>query len=115
MTRQQAASSNIMKVPRKAARNSWQKHGGTQRTPNSPEFPWRNVAQRMRVVCWVDLKMAVWEYQVEDLVLLYMQAVQYGGLRDLNIHAGDTIIITPAMGIFSGAAVQLAVAKGARV
>ncbi|KAI4200381.1 MAG: hypothetical protein LQ346_002391 [Caloplaca aetnensis] len=54
-------------------------------------------------------------YQIEDLAFLNMQAVPYGGLRDLNIQAGDTVIIAPATGSFSGAAVQLAVAMGARV
>ncbi|KAI4130857.1 MAG: hypothetical protein LQ338_001534 [Usnochroma carphineum] len=54
-------------------------------------------------------------YHVEDLAFLNMQAVPFGGLRDLNIRAGDTVIVAPATGSFSGAAVQLAVAMGARV
>ncbi|KAI4139717.1 MAG: hypothetical protein L6R39_006149 [Caloplaca ligustica] len=54
-------------------------------------------------------------YKIEDLAFLNMQAVPMGGLRDLNVRAGDTVVIAPATGSFSGAAVQLAVAMGVKV
>lgn len=54
-------------------------------------------------------------YSLEDLACLSMHAVPYGGLRDLNVQAGDTVIIAPATGSFGGAAVQVAVAMGLRV
>ncbi|KAI4184305.1 MAG: hypothetical protein L6R41_004836 [Letrouitia leprolyta] len=54
-------------------------------------------------------------YELEDLLHASLHAVPYSGLRDLNIQAGDTIIIAPATGSFGGAAVQVAMAMGARV
>lgn len=41
--------------------------------------------------------------------------VPYGGLSDIGLKAGETIIITPATGPFGGAAVKVALAMGARV
>lgn len=41
--------------------------------------------------------------------------VPYSGLRDIGLEAGQTIIIAPATGQFGGAAVQVALAMGARV
>jgi len=41
--------------------------------------------------------------------------VPYGGLADINLKPGETIIITPATGSFGSAAVQVALAMGARV
>ncbi|KAL8834273.1 MAG: hypothetical protein Q9170_003818 [Blastenia crenularia] len=54
-------------------------------------------------------------YRVEDLTYSFLHAVPYGGLRDIGIQVGDTIVIAPATGSFGGAAVQVAVAMGARV
>ncbi|KAL8899936.1 MAG: hypothetical protein Q9207_005938 [Kuettlingeria erythrocarpa] len=95
-TRPQASSSDIVKAQPNAARNSWQKHGETQR---------RLLGKPDR---------GGLGYQIEDLAFLNMQVVPYGGLRDLNIQAGDTVNLAPATGSFGGAAVQLAVAMGAR-
>ena len=39
----------------------------------------------------------------------------YGGLRDIDLKPGETIIIAPATGSFGGAAVTVALAMGARV
>ncbi|KAL8712970.1 MAG: hypothetical protein Q9220_002830 [cf. Caloplaca sp. 1 TL-2023] len=54
-------------------------------------------------------------YRLEDLAYLTVHAVPYAGLRDMNVQAGDTVLIAPATGTFSGAAVQVAVAMGAKV
>jgi threonine dehydrogenase-like Zn-dependent dehydrogenase len=40
--------------------------------------------------------------------------VPYGGLRDIDLKPGETIIIAPATGSFGRAAVKLALAMGAR-
>ncbi|KAB5576204.1 chaperonin 10-like protein [Coniochaeta sp. 2T2.1] len=54
-------------------------------------------------------------YSYEDLLSLSKQIVAYGGFRGINLQAGETVIVSPATGMFSGAAVQVAVAMGARV
>lgn len=54
-------------------------------------------------------------YSIGDLVLLTRHAVVYGGLRGIDLKAGETIIVAPATGIYSGAAVEVASAMGARV
>ena len=54
-------------------------------------------------------------YDVEDLAYLSALLVPYGGLRDIGVKAGETIIISPATGAFGGAAVLMALALGARV
>jgi threonine dehydrogenase-like Zn-dependent dehydrogenase len=41
--------------------------------------------------------------------------VPYGGLADIGIKPGETVIIAPATGSFGGAAVKVALAMGARV
>jgi NADPH:quinone reductase-like Zn-dependent oxidoreductase len=41
--------------------------------------------------------------------------VPYGGLRDINVQAGETVIIAPATGPYGGAAVLVALAMGAKV
>lgn len=41
--------------------------------------------------------------------------VPYGGLRDINLQAGETVIVAPATGPFGGAAVVVALAMGANV
>lgn len=41
--------------------------------------------------------------------------VPYGGLADIGLKPGETIIIAPATGSFGGAAVKVALAMGARV
>jgi NADPH:quinone reductase-like Zn-dependent oxidoreductase len=54
-------------------------------------------------------------YAVEDLLRLPTQLVAFGGLRAIDVEAGERVIIAPATGGFSGAAVQVAVAMGAQV
>jgi len=54
-------------------------------------------------------------YQPEDLLVLSRQIVAYGGLRGIGLQPGETVIVAPATGSFSGSAVQVAVAMGAKV
>lgn len=54
-------------------------------------------------------------YTTHDLMYLSYLLVPFGGLQDINLSPGETIIICPATGNFGGAAVQVAVALGARV
>ena len=54
-------------------------------------------------------------YSIPQLIYLHIQLITYGGMRGIDLKAGETIIIAPATGGYSGAAVGLAVAMGARV
>lgn len=53
--------------------------------------------------------------KLEDLADLSRLAVSMGGLSDIGVKAGETIIIAPATGPFGSAAVVVALALGARV
>lgn len=54
-------------------------------------------------------------YEVERLAYMSTLLVPYAGLRDIGVRAGETVIVAPATGAFGGAAVQVALAIGARV
>ncbi|MCJ1241214.1 hypothetical protein MMC14_009218 [Varicellaria rhodocarpa] len=54
-------------------------------------------------------------YSVEDLAYISAMLVPYGGLNDIGVKPGETIIVAPATGSFGGAAVLVALAMGARV
>lgn len=54
-------------------------------------------------------------YSAAQLSYLTHLLVPYGGLRDIGLQAGETVIVAPATGPFGGAAVQVALAMGARV
>lgn len=54
-------------------------------------------------------------YSLENLLHLTVTAVPYGGLRAINLQPGETVLIAPATGRFSGAAVGVAAAMGATV
>lgn len=54
-------------------------------------------------------------YTIPHLGWLSFQAICYSGLRDIDLKAGETIVILPATGVFGGAAVEVASAMGARV
>jgi threonine dehydrogenase-like Zn-dependent dehydrogenase len=53
--------------------------------------------------------------ELEDLCDLSRLAVPMGGLSDIGVKPGETVIVAPATGPFGGAAVMVAVALGARV
>jgi threonine dehydrogenase-like Zn-dependent dehydrogenase len=52
---------------------------------------------------------------VSDLVHIATAAVVYGGMRGIDLKAGETIVVAPATGLFSCAAVAVADAMGANV
>ncbi|KAH7325572.1 GroES-like protein [Stachybotrys elegans] len=52
-------------------------------------------------------------YGIEDLGYISTLAVAYGGLSDINLRPGETVIIAPATGNFGSAAVLVAQALGA--
>ena len=52
-------------------------------------------------------------YTMDDLGYLQIPLVSYGGLIDIDLKPGETIVIAPATGQFGGAAVQVALAMGA--
>lgn len=54
-------------------------------------------------------------YSVHDLVYMARLMVPYGGLADVGLQAGETVVVAPASGSFGGAAVEVAVAMGAKV
>lgn len=54
-------------------------------------------------------------YDVKDLLQLAVDVVAYSGLKGIGLKAGEQLLVTPATGTFSGAAVGVAVAMGARV
>jgi NADPH:quinone reductase-like Zn-dependent oxidoreductase len=54
-------------------------------------------------------------YKIGDLSMIQTCAVGYGGLADGDVKAGDTVIVAPATGRFSGATVLTALAMGANV
>lgn len=54
-------------------------------------------------------------YSIRDLMYLSYLLVPFGGLRDIKLEPGETIIMCPATGGFGGAGVQVVVAMGAKV
>jgi NADPH:quinone reductase-like Zn-dependent oxidoreductase len=54
-------------------------------------------------------------YDIPHLAYFAALMVPYGGLRDVNLQAGETVVIAPATGGFGGAVVLVALAMGARV
>lgn len=54
-------------------------------------------------------------YDVEDLCMIPICNVPFGGLATLDVKPGEMVIVCPATGKFGGAAVATALAMGARV
>ncbi|KAH7124978.1 isopropanol dehydrogenase [Dactylonectria estremocensis] len=54
-------------------------------------------------------------YTFADLSLLGPAAIAMGGLCEVDVHAGDSVIVAPATGLYGGSCVQVALAMGARV
>ena len=54
-------------------------------------------------------------YSLQDLTYIGFLLVPYGGLRDIKLEPGETVVVCPATGGFGGAGVQVAIAMGARV
>ncbi|KAH8599015.1 hypothetical protein B0O99DRAFT_650228 [Bisporella sp. PMI_857] len=54
-------------------------------------------------------------YSIAELICLPRHVIAYGGLRGIGLTAGETVIVAPATGHYTGAAVDVAIAMGARV
>ncbi|KAI0150813.1 alcohol dehydrogenase [Xylariaceae sp. FL1272] len=54
-------------------------------------------------------------YHIAELQVLSANAIAYAGLRSIGVQPGERVVITPATGHYSLAAVDVAVAMGARV
>ncbi|KAI0164486.1 GroES-like protein [Hypoxylon sp. FL1284] len=54
-------------------------------------------------------------YTVPELMYMCYLVVPFGGLRDVRLEPGETVVVCPATGGYGGAGVQVAVAMGARV
>lgn len=54
-------------------------------------------------------------YSLGDLLVLARHLVPYGGFRGIDLKPGETVIVAPATGIFTSAAVEVASAMGARI
>lgn len=54
-------------------------------------------------------------YTLSDLGYLLPLMIVYGGLRDVDVRPGETVLVAPATGSFGGAAVHVALALGAQV
>lgn len=54
-------------------------------------------------------------YSVHDLMYMAHLLVPFGGLRDIGLEPGETVVVSPATGGYGGAGVAVAVAMGARV
>ncbi|KAK3615978.1 hypothetical protein LTR56_026271 [Elasticomyces elasticus] len=54
-------------------------------------------------------------YSLPQLMYMCYLLVPFGGLRDIRLEPGETVIISPATGGYGGAGVQVAIAMGARV
>lgn len=52
-------------------------------------------------------------HKLEDIPAFFRMLVPYGGLRDVNLSPGETVVVGPATGAFGGAAVKIALAMGA--
>ena len=54
-------------------------------------------------------------YSIEDLMYIGYLMVPFGGLRDIRLEPGETIVVCPSTGGYGGAGVQVAIAMGAKV
>lgn len=54
-------------------------------------------------------------YSARELIYLSHLLVPFGGLRTIDLKPGETVVVCPSTGGYSGAAVQVALAIGARV
>ena len=56
-----------------------------------------------------------YNYKIEELAYISTPLVPYGGLRDVGLQPGETVIVAPATGQFGQAGVRVALAMGAKV
>jgi NADPH:quinone reductase-like Zn-dependent oxidoreductase len=55
------------------------------------------------------------DYVVHDLVYMAYLLVPFGGIRDIELQPGETIIVCPATGFYGSLSVQAALVMGAKV
>jgi NADPH:quinone reductase-like Zn-dependent oxidoreductase len=55
------------------------------------------------------------EYPLSDLCLMPVCLVPFGGLSEVDVKLGETVIVAPATGRYGGAAVAVVLAMGATV
>ncbi|KAF2030983.1 alcohol dehydrogenase [Setomelanomma holmii] len=97
--------------------------GGTQGSAKLMKEVWRNgtyaeyVAIPLENVAVMNEEKVLGKlgYKESELAALSRYAVPYGGLRDIGLEVGETVVVTPATGAFGGAAVAVALAMGADV
>ncbi|KAL6243383.1 hypothetical protein RBB50_009935 [Rhinocladiella similis] len=54
-------------------------------------------------------------YTIDHLMYLFTISVPFGGLRSVDLRAGEKVLVTPAAGMYGSAAVVAALSMGARV
>ena len=74
------------------------------------KFPLENVH-----VLDEELLMGKMRYSPADLSWIGACSVSFGGLDEVGLRQGETVVVAPATGDFGGAGVQVALAMGARV
>ncbi|KAI0157003.1 GroES-like protein [Xylariaceae sp. FL1272] len=97
--------------------------GGSPKSQKLAKDAWRDGCWQTHAVVPLENTIALNEdvlvgklgYELEDLTILQRLAVAYGGVSNIDVKAGETVIVGPATGQFSGAAVEVASAVGARV
>ncbi len=97
--------------------------GGTEKSKRLANDAWRNGTWASHVVVPLEnaspldegVLLGKFGYDVTELAYLSRFGVAYGGLSSVGVKAGETVIVGPATGQFSGAAVEVASALGARV
>jgi NADPH:quinone reductase-like Zn-dependent oxidoreductase len=62
-----------------------------------------------------DLLLNEMRYSLSDLCLMPVCLVPFGGLSEVDVRPGETVIVAPATGRYGGAAVAVALAMGATV
>ncbi|KAF2729812.1 NAD(P)-binding protein [Polyplosphaeria fusca] len=97
--------------------------GQTEGSKKLMEGPWRNSTFCQYVLAPLENLFVLDEerlcgelgYTLNDLASLGRYLVAYGGLADIGVRAGETVVVAPATGGFGGGAVMVAVAMGANV
>jgi D-arabinose 1-dehydrogenase-like Zn-dependent alcohol dehydrogenase len=97
--------------------------GSTPAAQKLMDGPWRNgtFAEYAKIplenvfALSEDILLNQMRYSLADLSLLSSLLVPFGGLSEIGVTAGETVIVAPATGKFGGAAVSVAVGMGATV
>ncbi|KAM0428182.1 hypothetical protein ACHAPT_007083 [Fusarium lateritium] len=96
---------------RKLSRGEWR----DSTLANYAKLPLENCHPLDEKRLFGDVKDGGLGYTLDDLTHLFSMLIPFGGLADVDVKAGDTVIIAPATGRYGSAAVHVALAMGARV